>query len=211
MVKDNLTSGRAGPANFGSRGRHTGILPLVFLASGGFASLSGCATTPASNTQTDTQPVLAEIVSPTKVYALLPMLGGWSRDLDGKSSFPDADMVLVHKETGLKVLLFLNRGTADSLDGVVSGRRKLLRENYHVIFSDEQRRFQGGSQFIPISVSNYFVREPGTGSQARIVSGAVRGHEAVIEILAIGGLYPQSQILVDDLISGLRIFGPEEP
>lgn len=203
-----LKSRRAPTGSIACPGRRPSAwYAIQFILVSGFIAHLGCSTPPAT---TSTDPALSEIVSPTKTYSVMPMIGGWSLESVEASSFPDSDMVLRHEEIGITAVFYLVRGASDSLDNVVLSRRRLVREAYEVIQFEEQRRFHGYSQFIPISISTYHVRQAKSSSSAPIISSVVRGPTSTVEILALGRRHPGNRRLVEDLIEGLRIFRPEE-
>jgi hypothetical protein len=178
-----------------------------FVLIAGFIAHLSCSTPPAT---TSTDLALSEIVSPTNTYSIMPMIGGWSVESVEASSFPGSDMVLRHEEIGITAVFYLVRGASDSLDNVVLSRRRLVREAYEVIQFKEQRRFHGYSQFIPISISTYHVRQAMSGGSAPIISSVIRGPTSIVEILALGRQHPGNMRLVEDMIEGLRILRPEE-
>jgi hypothetical protein len=180
---------------------------IQFILVGGFIAHLGCSTPPAT---TSTDPALSEIVSPTNNYSVMPMIGGWSVESVDVSSFADSDMVLRHEEVGITAVFYLIPGASDSLDNVVLSRRRLIREGYDVIQFEEQRRFHGHNQFVPISISTYHVRQSNSGGSAPIISSVVRGPTSTVEILALGRPHPGTMRLVEDLVEGLRILQPEE-
>ncbi len=180
-------------------------LRLLILA-GSILGLASCATGPKATSL----PVLTPISSPSGLYTLRPMLGGWSRNIESSSVGPDTDLALVHEEASVGVEIYVERGRANSLDDYVLRRRARINQIAEVLTFEETRTMQPEHEFRTISVSKYGIRYAPDEGWSWVISGVVRGATMTIEILAIGGHSPQNRLLVEDLIYGLRFVGDEE-
>ena len=164
------------------------------------ASVIGCAATPTSTPHAG----LSQITSPSSIYTLRPLLHGWTNYPEGHPSYPDADLVLVHEESGVKALVYLERGAASSLDDYVAQRRTQIKQSSTIVSVEEERRFQAHSDFTPVSVSFFRVDYGGNQGWYPVVSAVVRGPAAIVEVFVSGGTYPLDMTMTEDLVGGLR-------
>lgn len=169
------------------------------------SAVAGCTTTPASRPR----PAFQEIASPTGLYSITPMLGGWSSLEDASDSGTDADLVLMQESAGVTALVLVTQGSAESLDGIVLGRKQLIEQSYQVLDFEEVRRFAAAGVFRPVSIATYRVRIPPQTGWSFLLAAAVRGERAVVEILLLGGTAPLNTQLLDDLVGGLRFPGDD--
>jgi hypothetical protein len=142
-------------------------------------------------------------------FTLTPMLGGWSRKVVDPRDEPSEDnLVLHHESAGLQVIVHVHEGAAESLDAIVLGRRRLIAENWRIVRQTEERSFRPRSVYTPVSTMEYQVIGYG-GAAIPINVGVVRGHAAVIEIVAFGGSAPTNAVLFKDLLGGFQFAGSE--
>ncbi len=170
---------------------------------------AGCASSP----DVQTVPVRSEIVSPSRLYSIVPKSVGWLRVANPAEMGTDADVALFHPAEGVTVFVYVVRGARESVDELVLARRQLILANNEVLSFGEVRRFVEGGSFRPVSIATYQVRRSPAVMESLVVSAIVRAETALVEIIAMGGAPPQTHHLVDDLVAGLRIpaNGVEQP
>lgn len=149
-----------------------------------------------------------ELGSGSQGYTLTPMSPGWLRLPVEESDYAGADLLLENAGSGVTAVVYVHRGPNATLDWAVLARRQLVASERGVLAFQEERSFLPASGYVAVSIARY--RLGGGDGWVPLRAATVRGRDAVIELLAIGGSPAVNQSLLDDLLGGLRLSGAGE-
>jgi hypothetical protein len=144
-----------------------------------------------------------ELTSRSEAYSLTLMAPGWLRLDPEHGDHADADLLLQNEWAGVTAVVYVHRSPNATLDWAVLSRRELVASEQGVLAFQEERSFLPASRYVAVSIARY--RLGGGDTWIPLRAATVRGRDAVIELLAIGGTPAQNESLLGDLVGGLRL------
>jgi len=141
-----------------------------------------------------------EITGGSGAYAMTLMAPGWQRIPPAETGYPGADLVLRHDQAGAVAVIHVHE-KAETLDWIVLQRWQLVTATNEVVGFEEKRSFRPGPDYVAISIATYRLKTRRGWAPMR--AAALRGDNAVIEVILLGGTAPLNESLFGDLVAGL--------